>query len=251
MMEVEQGMKGAARNGVSIVLPTYNEASNVVPLINEIKAAMPADWAYEILVLDDNSPDRTFAVVKETFRGDARVRPVLRTADRGFAKSIRNGIELAQYEWIVVMDSDLTHDPVEIPRLLHVSAVYDIVSGSRFCAGGRMVDTAHYVLSMLFNWTLRLLLRTQIQDNLGGYYAMRRQAALALPLDRIFYGYGEYFFRLLFFAQRAGLSIVEVPANYRLRETGKSKSNWGRMIVTYSSAAISLRMANRFRRSQT
>lgn len=230
--------------GVSIILPTYNEASNIVPLVNEIIAAMPAAWRYEVLVIDDNSPDGTYQQASSAFAGDDRVRVILRTTDRGFAKSIRHGIEEARFAQVVVMDSDQTHDPIEIARLLHVAQVYDIATGSRFAAGGRMVDTTHYLISMTFNWTLRLLLRTQIQDNLGGYFTARRDAVLALPVDRIFQGYGEYFFRLLFFSQRAGMSIVELPANYRLRETGKSKSNWGRMIVTYSSAAIALRFAH-------
>lgn len=230
--------------GVSIILPTYNESQNIVPLVRDIIAAMPDAWRFEVLVVDDNSPDGTFGHARDTFANEERVRVILRTTDRGFAKSIRHGIEDARYAQVVVMDSDQTHDPVEIARLLHVAQIYDIVTGSRFCAGGRMVDTTHYLFSMTFNWTLRLLLRTQIQDNLGGYFTARRDALLALPMDRIFQGYGEYFFRLLFFSQRAGMSIVELPANYRLRETGKSKSNWGRMIATYRSAAIALRFSS-------
>lgn len=229
---------------MSIILPTYNEVRNIVPLVSEIIGVMPPAWPYEVLVVDDNSPDGTYRQASNTFAGDDRVRVLLRTADRGFAKSIRHGIEEARYAQIVVMDSDQTHDPIEIARLLHVAEIYDIATGSRFAAGGRMVDTRHYLISMTYNWMLRLLLRTQIQDNLGGYFTARRDTVLALPLDRIFEGYGEYFFRLLFYSQRAGMTVVELPANYRLRETGKSKSNWGRMIVTYSSAATRLRIAN-------
>lgn len=232
------------QGGVSIILPTYNEASNIVPLVSEIIGAMPTAWTYEVLVVDDNSPDGTYQHASAAFAGDEHVRVILRTTNRGFAKSIRHGIEEARFAQIVVMDSDQTHDPIEIARLLHVAEIYDIATGSRFAAGGRMVDTRHYLFSMTYNWMLRLLLRTQIQDNLGGYFTARRDAVLALPLDRIFEGYGEYFFRLLFFSQRAGMTVVELPANYRLRETGKSKSNWGRMIVTYSSAAINLRFSN-------
>lgn len=230
--------------GVSIILPTYNESQNIVPLVKDIIDAMPPAWRFEVLVVDDSSPDGTYEHASRTFASDERVRVILRTTDRGFAKSIRHGIEEARFAQIVVMDSDQTHDPVEIARLLHVAQIYDIATGSRFCAGGHMVDTTHYLFSMTFNWMLRLLLRTQIQDNLGGYFTARRDAVLALPGDRIFQGYGEYFFRLLFFSQRAGMTIVELPANYRLRETGKSKSNWGRMIATYSSAAIALRFAS-------
>jgi dolichol-phosphate mannosyltransferase len=241
MMQAEPWASDSPRS-VSVILPTYNEAGNILPLINGIKAAMPDGWNYEILVMDDASPDGTLGVVQKAFPSDPSVRAILRTKDRGFAKSIHQGIEQARLERVIVMDSDLTHDPAEISRLLHVGEIYDIVSASRFCAGGRMVDTSHYLISMLYNWMLRLLLRTQVQDNLGGYFTARRSALLGLPADKIFYGYGEYYFRLLHFAQRAGMSIVEIPAWYLARGTGKSKSNWLRMIRTYTTAALALRL---------
>jgi dolichol-phosphate mannosyltransferase len=235
---------------VSVILPTYNEADNIVTLVRAIKTAMPAEFRQEILVVDDNSPDGTYAVVRDAFLDDITVIPVLRKEDRGFAKSIRCGLERASGDRIIVMDSDLTHDPVEIPRLLHVGEVYDIVSGSRFCAGGRMVDNAHYTISLAFNWVLRLVLRTQVQDNLGGYYTARRDALLRLPLDEIFYGYGEYYFRLIHFAQKAGMTVVEIPALYLPRGSGSSKSNWLRMIFTYTAAAVRLKLRVRQMRRQ-
>lgn len=230
-----------ASRSVSVVLPTYNESRNIVKLVGAVAANIPPGWEYQILVVDDNSPDDTLGAVNREFEDDPRVVPILRTEDRGFAKSIRTGIERASGERIVVMDSDLTHDPVEIPKLLHVGDVYDFVSGSRFCAGGRMVDTTHYLLSMGYNWLLRLLIRTQVQDNLGGYFTTRREMLLGLPLDEIFFGYGDYYFRLLHFVQKSGYSIVEVPAAYLMRSEGMSKSNWGRMLVTYTLGAIRLK----------
>lgn len=230
-----------ASKKVSVVLPTYNESGNIVRLVRLVTDSIPPGWDYEILVVDDNSPDDTLGAVARAFGDDVHVVGVLRTEDRGFAKSIRSGIERATGDQIVVMDSDLTHDPIEIPKLLHVGRVYDLVSGSRFCAGGRMVDTKHYLLSMAYNFMLRLLIRTQVQDNLGGYFTARRETLLALPLDEIFFGYGDYYFRLLHFVQKSGLSIVEVPAAYLLRSEGKSKSNWARMFVTYTAGAIRLK----------
>jgi dolichol-phosphate mannosyltransferase len=143
------------------------------------------------------------------------------------------------------MDTDLTHDPAEIPRLLHVVHVYDIASGSRFCAGGNMQDTPHYLASLLYNWYIRVIIRTQIQDNLGGYFAIRRSRILELPFDRIFFGYGEYFIRLLYYAQRRGFTVVEIPAHYRARTAGRSKSNFFKMLFSYSKAAIALRIGSR------
>lgn len=226
---------------VTVVLPTYNESANIVDLVNAIIERIPVTYDYEIVVVDDNSPDNTYGLVRDTFQGNARVVPVLRTVDRGLAKSIREGIERASGVRIVVMDTDFTHDPAELPRLLHVGEVYDMVSGSRFCPGGNMQDTTHYIASMLYNLTLRLVLRTQVQDNLGGYFTMRKEHLLRLPMDRIFFGYGDYFFRLIHYVQRRGMSIVEIPAVYRIREKGTSKSNFGNLLFTYTLAALRLK----------
>ena len=229
---------------VSIVLPTFNEAGNIVRLVSEIHRALDGRCALEIIVVDDNSPDGTYQLVRDTFADDRAVKAILRTTDRGFAKSIRRGIEAATGEYVVVMDTDLTHDPAEIPRLLHIAEIYDIASGSRFCAGGNMQDTAHYLASLLYNWYIRVLLRTQVQDNLGGFFAMKRSRLFELPFDMIFYGYGEYFIRLLYYAQRRGFSLVEIPATYQARTAGRSKSNFVKMLFTYSRAAVDLRVAS-------
>jgi dolichol-phosphate mannosyltransferase len=227
---------------VCVVLPTFNESKNIVGLIRAIFDACAARYNLEIIVVDDNSPDRTYYHVREVFADDPRVSTLLRTSDRGLAKSIRAGIVQSTAEYIVVMDTDFTHDPKEIPNLLHVLKICDIVSGSRFCAGGRMSDLQHYMASLLYNWTLRILLRTQIQDNSGGFFAVRRANLLLLPLDEIFFGYGDYFFRLLYFAQRAKMKIIEIPAEYLSRSEGETKSNWLKMLVLYTSAAVRLRM---------
>jgi dolichol-phosphate mannosyltransferase len=226
---------------VSVILPTYNEAGNIVRLVRAILDTLPKDVTPEVLVVDDNSPDGTHALVASAFAGDARVVPILRTADRGFAKSIRAGIERASGDKAIVMDTDFTHDPAELPRLLHVGEIYQVVSASRFCAGGAMQDVPHYLASLAFNWFLRVLLRTQVQDNLGGYFVIDRAVLGKLPFDRIFYGYGEYYFRLLHFAQRAGAKIVEIPAVYNVRTSGESKSTFLKMLFTYSAAALKLR----------
>ena len=171
-----------------------------------------------------------------------QLKAVRRTRDRGLAKSIRAGIEQVSGDYIVVMDTDFTHDPREIPNLLHVVQICDIASGSRFCAGGRMSDTQHYLISLAYNWMLRIVLRTQIQDNSGGFFVARRDALFSLPFDEIFFGYGDYFFRLLHFARKAHLKIIEIPAEYLTRSRGQSKSRWLSMFVRYTQAAIRLRL---------
>ena len=118
----------------SVILPTFNEARNIVRLINAIIQEISAFGDYEILVMDDNSPDSTYNLVKETFRGDLRVQPHLRKKNRGLAASIGDGIFRARGERLVVMDTDFTHDPKELPVMIDVARHFDIVSGSRFCS---------------------------------------------------------------------------------------------------------------------
>ncbi len=230
-----------SNNSYSVILPTFNESGNIIQLIDEILKVTPVGYRCEVIVVDDNSPDDTFKLVKNKFNNKNNVRAILRTSQRGLGKSILHGIKEAKYEKVIIMDSDLTHDPVEIPRLLHVGKIYDIVSGSRFCAGGKMTDTKHYIASLVYNWFLRVIIRTQVQDNLGGYFVANRSQILDLPVNKIFTGYGEYYFSFLHFSIAAGLSIVEIPSHYLLRGKGKSKSNWFKMIISYTSAALKLK----------
>ena len=90
-----------ANRSVSVILLTYNESGNIVKLVSAVAANIPAGWDYQILVVDDNSPDDTLVAVKLAFVDDPRVVPILRTEDRGLAKSIRSGIERAAGERIV------------------------------------------------------------------------------------------------------------------------------------------------------
>jgi len=227
---------------VSVILPTYNEADNIVELVERVIENIPLGWDYEIIVVDDNSPDQTYQLVQSAFEDNPAVIPVLRTADRGLARAIRSGIEKALGDQVLVMDTDFTHDPAEIPKMLHVSEVYDIVSGSRFCAGGNMQNTGHYVASLLYNWLMRVVLRTQIQDNLGGFFTISKQKMESVPFDLIFFGYGDYFFRLLHYAQKRGMTVVEVPAQYRVRHKGKSKSNFMKLLFSYTHALLKLKI---------
>lgn len=230
---------------VSIILPTYNEANNIVELIKEIEKSMSFWPNYEIIVIDDNSPDNTLQLVKDSFRDDNKIVTILRTSDRGLAKSIREGIERSTGDQIVIMDTDFTHDPEEIPKLIHVGQIYDIVSASRFSPGGHMQDTGHYIGSLLYNWLMRIVLRTQIQDNLGGYFTIKTEKLRLLPFDLIFFGYGDYFFRLLHYAQYNKFSIVEIPAIYCSRTKGTSKSSYYKMLLNYTKSMILLKISSK------
>lgn len=244
---------------ISIVLPTFNERENICDLIDAIAWEMaPLSWRYEILVVDDSSPDGTAEVVRQRYqldaegRGDASaegysngaVRLIVRNRDKGLAKSIREGIERSSGTTIVVMDTDFNHDPAMIPQMVDLLRYYDLVIGSRFVMGGGMEDTLRYRLSLLYNIFIRMLFQTQIQDNLSGYFAVRKERLMEFcdKFDRLFYGYGDYFVRLLLAAWRAEWKILEVPVFYILRRHGVSKTGFWRIFRDYTLAVVRLRL---------
>jgi dolichol-phosphate mannosyltransferase len=241
---------------VAIVLPTYNERDNICDLIDAIQRELePLGWVYEVLVMDDNSPDGTADFVRQRYGlsgaegeqaqfGRCRVRLHVRTHNKGLAHSIRDGLEWAQGETLVVMDTDFNHDPAMIPQMVEFLRYYDLVIGSRFVMHGGMEDRARHRLSLLYSMFIRLLFATQIQDNLSGFFAVRRQRLFQLQpqFERIFYGYGDYFIRLLLLAWRNQWKILEVPVFYILRRHGNSKTGFWPIFRDYTKAVVRLRL---------
>jgi dolichol-phosphate mannosyltransferase len=227
---------------VSVILPTYDERDNIVPLMQAIQRELgDAGIAYEMLVVDDSSPDGTAQVVRDHFSADERVRLFVRTEDRGLARAIAYGIKQARGDTVAIMDTDFNHDPAMLPQMVKFLEYYDIIIGSRFTMGGGMEERWRYLGSFMFNFVIRVILRTQIQDNLCGFFTMRRDKLLSMDVERIFDGYGEYFMHLLFLAWRKKYTILEVPVFYIKRPHGKSKSRFLNMLVNYSRTALQVR----------
>jgi dolichol-phosphate mannosyltransferase len=166
----------------------------------------------------------------------------VRADERGLATAIKFGLRQATGDVVVVMDTDFNHDPRMIPQMVKFLEYYDVIIGSRFVMGGGMEDHARYNYSFLYNLFVRVTLRTQIQDNLSGFFAMSRDKLMLLDLDRIFGGYGEYFIRLLFVSWRKGFRLLEVPVFYVLRRHGTSKSQFFKMLRDYTRCVLSLRL---------
>ena len=228
---------------VSVILPTYNESKNILPLIEAIEDYFDRDGvAYELVVVDDNSPDGTARVVEERMAQDARIKLFVRTEEKGLGTAIKHGIRNSTGEIVAVMDTDFNHDPKMLPQMTKFLEYYDLVIGSRFVMGGGMEDNQRYYYSFLYNMLVRVVLRTQVQDNLSGFFAMRRDKLERMDLDRIFEGYGEWFIRLLFLAWREGYNMLEVPVFYILRRHGQSKSRFLRMIYSYTRTVLELRL---------
>ena len=225
---------------ISIILPTYNEKENIVRLVETIKK-LNIEQTFEILIIDDNSPDGTYQFSKDKFSNDNNVKIVLRKNIRGLAFSIKEGIEKSLGDHVIVMDTDFTHDPILIKKMISLRSQYEIISGSRYVTGGFMENQLHGKLSYYYNLMLKFILKTKINDNLGGYFLIKRDLLNQLEFDKIFYGYGDYFFRLLYFSKNKNAKIIEIPAVYKQRIYGKSKSNFLAILFKYFYAAVKLR----------
>lgn len=231
---------------LSVVLPTFNERGNIVDLIDAIeKQVLPVVASLQIVVVDDDSSDGTAELV----RGIAQELGVtidlfVRTEERGLASAIKYGLEKCQGDVVVVMDTDFNHDPKMIPQMIELLKYYDVVIGSRFVMGGGMEEELRYRFSFLYNVFVRIVIRTQVQDNLSGFFAMRRDKLMELNLEYIFRGYGEYFIRLLYLAWRQNYRLLEVPVFYVLRRHGQSKSRFLSMLRDYTACVLDLRLGN-------
>jgi len=232
---------------VSVILPTYDERDGIAELVAEIVAiARAARLDFEVLVVDDDSPDGTGAHVEEAFRAEPAVRVHVRRNERGLASAIHRGIVEARGDFVVVMDSDGNHDPALLPLMLRCAEEFDVVIGSRYVLGGGMLTSAfRYWASYAFNILIRVVLGLRIHDNLSGYLAFRRTLLDGLDAGRIFYGYGDYAIRLLYQVVQRGGRVLEIPTVYRFRKGGESKTRFFAYFWTYLGSVFRLRFIGR------
>ena len=231
------------RLSLSIVLPTYNEAGNILPLIRELtKIVNKSRIVSEILVIDDDSPDQTAKIAKNEAKINPLIRVYIRKSNHGLAVSILHGIRQARGKLVLVMDTDFNHAPGVIPKMIEKSAFCDLVVGSRFIKGGGMENKLRNSLSYLFNLYIRLILMSNVHDHLSGFFLMKKTKLQSFANDSIFNGFGDYFIRLIYGSQKANYKILEVPIFYKNRVWGKSKSKFISMFIKYTKTAINLRL---------
>lgn len=228
---------------ISIIIPTYNERENICRLIPSILAmASNVGMETEIVIIDDNSPDKTADAIRGQFGQDKRVRVYVRKEERGLASAILHGIRKSKGEIIVGMDADFNHPPERIPYLIQALSRADLVIASRFTKGGGMEEWGRYVGTLLFNGFLKYILGFPTMDNMSGFYAIRKNTLAELGMDAIYKGYGDYHLRLVWYAKSKGYAISEIPVFYKKRTYGDSKSQLLSLIFSYTLCAITLRL---------
>lgn len=227
---------------ISVILPAYNEKDNILHLADAIHNEL-ADYDHEIIVVDDNSPDGTYQAVVDS--GWPFIKAILRTENRGLANSIRCGLENARGNIFVVMDSDFNHQPRYLPFMINSLSYYDCVSASRFQYGGGMDNSLRMSLSWIFNIFVRLMTRRWVTDSLYGFFAINRAVIEQLNYDDIFWGYGDYCIRLMYYLQAKKMSILQFPAVNGVRRGGKGNSSFLKVFVQYTIETLKLSIKGR------
>ena len=209
-----------------LVLPTYNEAENLEPLVAAALANLPG--SARVLVVDDNSPDGTGKLADRLASEESRIEVLHRARKEGLGPAYVAGFRHALSAGagrIMEMDSDFSHDPADLPRLLAATERADVAIGSRYVSGGGVENWSRLrqAISRGGSTYARVLLGLPIRDLTGGFKCFRRQVLEAIDLEAI--GSRGYAFQveMTYRAIELGFSVTEVPITFRERRAGASK----------------------------
>ena len=213
---------------LSIILPTLNEASNIsvlLPGLPEILA--PLKIQYEVLIVDGGSSDGTVNIASQ-FGPWVKV---LIQKEQGYAEALKTGFAAAGGDYMITLDSDLSHDSNLIPTLWEKRLKKDILIGSRYIPGGSAkMPVWRWALSRLLNKFVSVILELPFSDLSSGYRLYKSSVIRSIPLESSDFDILE---EILIRAYAGGYSIEEVPIHYTPRQKGKSKAQLFRFMVSF------------------
>ena len=234
-----------------VIIPTYNEKENIEAII---RAVMALEDNFDILVIEDGSPDGTADIVKRLMAGDfkGRLHIIERTGKLGLGTAYITGFKWAieqKYDFIFEMDADFSHDPKDVPRLLKEvrDNGYDVAIGSRYITGVNVVNwpMGRVLMSYYASKYVQLVTGIPVNDTTAGFKCYRRQVLETIDLDAIrFKGYA-FQIEMKFTAYKLGFKIKEVPVIFVNRELGTSKMSGG-IFGEALFGVIKLRLASMF-----
>jgi dolichol-phosphate mannosyltransferase len=231
--------------GTWVILPTYNEADNIEPMVAAILANLPT---VTVLVVDDGSPDGTGHLADDLAAGDRRVRVRHRARKQGLGRAYLDGFGVALVAGatvVVQMDADFSHDPAALPSLVEPigDGAADLVIGSRYTAGGSVEDwgIGRRIISRGGSLFARVVLGLGQNDLTGGFKAWRATTLAAVPFDGVHAGGYVFQIEMTFRASRSGARIREVPITFKDRRVGLSKMS-RRIVVEALVVVVQLRV---------
>lgn len=208
-----------------VIVPTYNERDNIVPLVEQILATFSD---LDFLLVDDNSPDGTAAFAQEHFKDNPRFNVLRRSGPRGLGRSYVDGYQwalAAGYARVIQMDADFSHDPAYVPDLLLAAEAADVVIGSRYCFGGGVRDwpARRVLLSRFANRYVAAITGLRVLDATAGFRCYTRRALERIGIHEIVSNGYAFQVEMTHRARHNGLRIVETPIVFTDRTRGHSK----------------------------
>jgi dolichol-phosphate mannosyltransferase len=208
-----------------LIIPTYNEIDNIERIIELVLEQSPV---LEILVMDDNSPDGTAAVVKTMMQTQPRIHLIERPSKMGLGSAYVTGFKYALsrgYDYMLEMDADFSHNPEDLPRLLEAAQRYDLVIGSRYSNGVNIINWPfrRLLISYFASKYVRVITGMPIKDPTGGFKCFHRKVLEAIDLDRILSDGYAFQIEMNFRAWALGFRIKEIPIIFTERINGVSK----------------------------
>ncbi len=212
-----------------VIVPTYNERSNIERLFSKIFASK-AD--IDVLVVDDNSTDKTYQLVEQIASKDKRVHLIIRPRKMGLGSAYIRGFKYALkqgYEHIIEMDADLSHDPVDIPRLLQACQESDLVIGSRYTGGVHIVNwpLKRLFLSYGASYYVRAITGMKVKDPTGGFKCFKAKVLRSINLDKVSAEGYSFQIEMNYRVWKKGFKIKEIPIVFTDRTLGQSKMSLG------------------------
>jgi dolichol-phosphate mannosyltransferase len=220
----------AAAPRVWVILPTFNEAENLEPLVNAVLERLPE--SRRVLIVDDNSPDGTGDIADRIAEASEDVAVLHRERKEGLGPAYLAGFRVALdggAELVIEMDADFSHDPAYLPQLLRAAEDADLVLGSRYVPGGGVTEWGKMrrFISKRGSGYARRTLGVPIRDLTGGFKCFRREVLEAIDLDTITSRGYAFQVETTYRAIQAGFRVVEVPIVFRDRREGSSKMTKG------------------------
>ncbi len=209
------------------ISPTYNEIKNINELIDKISQLK---INIDILIVDDNSPDGTASEVKKIMKSRSDVFLLERCSKLGLGTAYCEGFKWAldrNYDLIIQIDADLSHNPLDIPNLIKKTKTADLVIGSRYCNGVNVINwpIGRLILSYIANLYARLLIQIPIMDLTGGFKCFKKDVIKSIELDKIKSEGYSFQIEMNFLAWMKKYKIEEYPIVFTDRTVGDSKMN--------------------------
>lgn len=211
-----------------VVIPTYNASQTIVPLIKNI---LSQSKRIAILLVDDNSPDGTAAIVKQTFHNKKNVILLQREKKGGRGSAViegfQKGLKQRSYLYFIEMDADLCHDPKYIPQLIKACTSYDVAIASRYEQKSKIIGwkLKRRILSTITNSVLKTFLKLPITDYTNGYRCYRKEALTSINLYSIRSKGFITLSELAYLLYKKGARFTQVPITFIFEEKNKSNLN--------------------------